>query len=143
MAGLEYWFDNSGGESVPSVDSSDLKKVWTITQDILARDGANRGVAIGQSAYTTACSPGSNPAALWYRVSMLKLLADQLAQLPPEMPSEVMDTIFDVASTFPMKRMQVGVEYDQPPMDIQEFTRQIENELRKRGYRVTLTRPPA
>jgi hypothetical protein len=39
---------------------------------------------------------------------------------------ELSDVVFRVAATIPMKRMEMGVEYQEPPLDMQEFVKQIE-----------------
>jgi hypothetical protein len=36
------------------------------------------------------------------------------------------DAVFHVAATIPMSRMQIGVPYKQPPFDVEEFIKQVE-----------------
>jgi hypothetical protein len=60
---------------------------------------------------------------------MLGLLAEHVGLLPPEMPSEVRDVVFNVAATFPIKRMEPGVQYQGLPLDVNGFVKQIEHDL--------------
>jgi hypothetical protein len=60
---------------------------------------------------------------------MLGLLAETVGLLPPEMPSEVRDVVFNVAAGFPMKSMEIGVQYQGLPMDVDGFVKQIEHDL--------------
>jgi hypothetical protein len=60
---------------------------------------------------------------------MSGLLAESMGLLPPEMPSEVRDVVFNVAARFPMRRMEPGVEYQGLPMDVDGFVKQIEHDL--------------
>jgi hypothetical protein len=42
------------------------------------------------------------------------------------------DAVFHVAATIPMSRMQIGVAYQQPPFDLEEFIKQIEERTFKK-----------
>ncbi len=61
---------------------------------------------------------------MWYRASMLGLL-----QMLPESPLKpwtrdglnLDEVVFQVAATFPMKKMEVGVVHDGLPFDVQEL----------------------
>ena len=39
---------------------------------------------------------------------------------------ELDEAVLQVAATFPMKKMEVGVVHDGPPFEVQEFLKQIE-----------------
>jgi hypothetical protein len=39
------------------------------------------------------------------------------------------DTVFKVAATFPMTRMQPGIVYDELPFDLQEFLNQVAKQV--------------
>jgi hypothetical protein len=56
-------------------------------------------------------------------VMMMKMLPDMLA--PWTHDGEFDDAVLQVASVFPMKKMQVGVVRQGPPFDLQEFMKQI------------------
>jgi hypothetical protein len=93
--------------SVASVDPDDLKKVWAMQQEVQARAqehgfGLSVG-AIGLGVFANACSPGADVTAVWYLVSMLRMLC-----LIPTLLSAWMhdgkpdDVIFRVAAKFPI-----------------------------------------
>jgi hypothetical protein len=77
--------------------------------------------------YESMCSRGANVEAVWYRASMLGLLE----MLPGNMltpwtnDGELDDKVIQVAATFPMKKMEVGVVHAGPPFDVAEFLKQI------------------
>ncbi len=35
------------------------------------------------------------------------------------------DKVFEIAARFPMRSMEPGVQYDEPPFNVQEFTKQL------------------
>ena len=126
MTGLEFWDGRSGDGLVPSVEVSDLKEVWTTTQQ-------HSPGAFAYSAFTSKCNQDTDLTTVLYRVSMLQLLANHAGLLPPELPSEIRDVVFAVAADFPMKRAEIGRVYEGPPMDLQGFVEKIEQELRLLG----------
>ena len=67
--------------------------------------------------------------ALWYRASILGLIAKQTGLLAPELPDHVQDAVFNVVASFPVKMMEPGVVYEGLPLDLQAFVKQIESEL--------------
>jgi hypothetical protein len=125
MIGLDFplWKDGL----VPPVDPSDLKDVWKRGQELRALYGSEP--AVTSYDLRGEFSPGADATAVWYRASMLGLLAESVGLLPPEMPSEVLDVVFNVAAKFPMKRMEPGVQYQGLPMDVDGFVKQIEHDL--------------
>jgi len=72
---------------------------------------------------------------VWYRASMLgllEMLPNVAPQMIPEFPltpwthnGELDDAVIQVAATFPMKRIGVGVVHDGLPFDVEEFVKQI------------------
>jgi hypothetical protein len=76
-AGLAWLASLSEPGFVSPVDPSDIKNVWTMMRETQARHGSNQGVAIGHEFFTRVCSPGADVAAVWYRASMLGLLAER------------------------------------------------------------------
>lgn len=108
---------------VPSVDSSELKKVWNIGQDTLANASGRERVDITRRDY-----PGVSSAA-WFRAAILQA-AKHLGLLPPELP-KVHDAVFNVAARIPMKhRTKASARF---PLDLDEFMNEIESELRRLG----------
>jgi hypothetical protein len=114
---------------VAPVDPSDIKSVYRMGRERQAAAqavGSSGGFAIGQSAYKSVCSPGADVTAVWYRVSMLGI-GDHAGLLSPyKSDGEFTDAVFRVAATFPMKRMECGVEYRGAPFNTEEFVREIE-----------------
>jgi hypothetical protein len=105
---------------VASVDPSDLKNVLRYRQEHPTAG------AIGHSVFESVCNPGANVTAVWYRALMLGL-CDRAGLLSSRKhDGEFDDVVLRMAATFPMKRMGMGVEYQGPPLDVQEFVRQIE-----------------
>jgi hypothetical protein len=128
MTGLDFpYFPLWEDGLVPPVDPSDLKIAWKRGQELRALYGSEPTVVSHDLRGN--CSPGADFTAVWYRASMLGLLAESVGLLPPEMPSEVRDVVFNVAAKFPMKRMEPGVEYQGLPMDVDGFVKQIGQEL--------------
>jgi hypothetical protein len=126
----DFW--KSKGD-VPAVDPADLKAVCGRMRDMKAR--ASQNTAISSSAYQGVCSPGADTMAVWYRASMLGLL-EMLPQVSPQMfpespltpwlhDGEIDDAVIQVAATFPMKNMEVGVVRDGLPFDVEEFLKQV------------------
>lgn len=116
------------GDEVAAVNPDDLRKVWKMMRDVQAH-GPGQGVSIDSRMYTKECSPGANVMAVWYRASMLGIL--QMLPEPPLAPwthnSGLDDAVFQVAAAFPMKNMRVGVVHEGPPLDMQEFLKQIQS----------------
>lgn len=128
MTGLDFpYFPLWEDGLVPPVDPSDLKSAWKRGEELRAQYGSEPAVV--SLDLRGNCSPGADTTAVWYRASILGLLAERADLLPPELPSEVRDVVFNVAAKFPMKRMEPGVEYQGLPMDVDGFVKQIENEL--------------
>ena len=96
---LDLWGSNAGleNDTVPAVDSSDLKKVWLLLQE-------SRGVAIGEESaiglgyIERICNSGVNVRAVWYRASLL-LLPSARSGLLSRWTSEgtPIDAVFKVA----------------------------------------------
>jgi hypothetical protein len=130
MTGLNFpYFPLWEDGLVPPADPSDLKSVWQKGQELRALQGSEPGVTSYDLRGNSNCSPGADVTAVWYRASMLGLLAERVGLLPPEMPSSVRDVVLNVAAKFPMKRMELGVQYQGLPMDVEGFVKQIEHDL--------------
>jgi hypothetical protein len=90
---------------------------------------------VGPKIYANADSPGANVLAVWSRASILYFFAEQV-RLFPELPREVRNVIFKVFAKFPIKQLESGVVHDGFPLDAQEFKKQVEDELRRLGFKV-------
>jgi hypothetical protein len=126
VSGLDTIFGgDSQSSTVPPVSPEDLKSVW-------AMQTKNQALFPGQQimmpadAFKQACRAGADVRAVFERVSKIGYL--QMAEvLTPWLQDGVPnDAVFDVLATIPMTRMQVGVVYNEPPFDIDEFLKQVE-----------------
>jgi len=124
-----FWgSENQDSGSVPPVDPADLRSVWTMQREVQA---SNPGQQIGISAdvYKRACGPAADVRAVYVRVSQLWML-QEVGVLAPWLRDGVPDdAVFHVAATIPMNRMQIGVVYEQPPFDVDEFMKQVEERI--------------
>jgi len=114
--------------SVAAVDPADLKNVWKLQSDASAHAKEHhigQPVAIDVRIFAEACTPGVDVTAVWYRVSMLRLLAEHRVLSPWLHDGKPDDVLFNLAAKFPMKRMPVGVPQQGPPFDLNEFLKQI------------------
>ena len=117
------------------VEPSDLKQVWKMAREIPERSDPKVQTAIDPRGFAAVCSPGANVTAIWYRASMLGMLAQSSGLLAPEVPDNVKDAVFNVAARFPFKFMKPGVVYEGLPVDVQAFVKQVEDELRRLGFK--------
>ena len=115
---------------IAAVDPSDLENVWKVGQEIL-KQYRKHGVTVGPRIYTNACSPGADFMAVWSRASILLLLGEQLGLFRPKLPGWVRNVIFSVFAKFPIKRLEPGVVHNGFPIDVQEFMKQVKDELRR------------
>jgi hypothetical protein len=122
------WF--SGRGPVAPVDPADLRSVWEMQHNAQRNApnlAPNQTAAISSGLYQQACSPGADVAAVWYRVSMLQLLAGPSGLLTPWLhDDELPDAVFNLAATFPMRKLSFGEANQGFPFDAQEFIKQLE-----------------
>jgi hypothetical protein len=115
---------------VAAVDPEDLKNFAKLGRgaQTAAQAAGSSGMAIGQSATQSVCSPGANTTAVWYRLKVLGLCEHMglLSLSSFQDNGELDDAVFKVAATFPMKMMEMGVTYEGPPFDFQEFVKRLE-----------------
>jgi hypothetical protein len=119
---------------VSAVNPADLKAVCAFSREVQAATGGKAGM-IESGLYERMCSPAADVEAVWYRASMLgllEMLPNADPQMFPESPltpwthnGELDDAVFQVAATFPMKRMGVGAVHEGLPFDLEEFLKQI------------------
>jgi hypothetical protein len=115
------WGDGGVTEDgfVAAVDPEDMKSACRTGQ-------GSPGAAVGMSALESVCSPESNAIAIWYRLKMLALCDYAGMFSPYKRDGGFTDAVFQVAASFPMKRMEMDVTYDGPPFDVGEFVKQVE-----------------
>jgi hypothetical protein len=120
-------FFGASGDDVVGVNPGDLRNIWAMMRHMKAHTTEGQHPALDAKAYENVCSPGANVAVVWYRASMLGVM-----QLLPEAPlgpwlhdGEFDDAVFQIAATFPMKKLGVGVVHDELPFDVREFLKRL------------------
>jgi hypothetical protein len=123
---LDFWGSGSpSGGSVPPVDPADLRSVWTMQSEAQALHPGKQ-LMIGAESYKQACGPEADVRAVYERVSHLWML-QEVGVLATWVHDGVPDdAVFHVAATIPMSRMQIGIAYNKPPFDLEEFIKQVE-----------------
>jgi hypothetical protein len=117
----------SGG-SVPPVEPADLRSVWTMQSRFQALNRGER-VTLSADSYKQACGPEADVRAVYERVSHLWML-QEVGVLATWVHDGVPDdAVFHVVAAIPMSRMQRGVVYQNPPFDLEEFIKQVEERI--------------
>ena len=127
---LDHFWGNADQDSgsVPPVEPADLRSVWTMQRE---KQALRPGEQIGISAdvYKRACGPDADVRAVYERVSLLWMLREVEVLATWVHDGVPDDAVFYVAATIPMSRMQVGVVYQKPPFDLEEFIKQVEERV--------------
>lgn len=111
------------GESVPVVDSADLKTMWAYGQKVKAEHGA---MAVGRSVWKQILAPGVDIKAVGFRVGMLSMLEMMLqAAWTLGEPSE---NAFKVAAKMDLNWPQVGVVHNEFIFNLEGFLAQVMHE---------------
>ncbi len=120
-------FFGARGNDVAVVNPDDLRNVWTMMRDLEARTPAGQTGSLNSGLYEGACSPGANVVAVWYRASILGVLQTLPGNplTPWSREDELDDAVFQIAATFPMKKLPVGLVKNGLPFDVQELVKQI------------------
>jgi len=120
-------FFGARGNDVATVNPNDLRIVWTMMHDLEARALAGQSGSISSALYESVCSPGANVVAVWYRASILGVLQMLPGNpLAPWLDEGLLDeAVFQIAATFPMKKLPVGLVKNGLPFDVQELVKQI------------------
>jgi len=109
-------------DALPTVDPADLQNVWAMLCLFQGQAGGQSG-SDDIRLYERVCGPDADVHAVWFRASTLQLFAGMLE--PWTVNGEVDVIVFQVAATFPMKKMSVDVVRRGPPFDVEEFLKQI------------------
>jgi hypothetical protein len=132
MNGLERLFGgDSQAKEVPPVDAADIRSTWMMQNKYQAF--FPEGIMIPAETFKQACQAGADVRAVFERVSQIGYL--QMAEvLEPWLQDGVpKDAVFEALATVPMSRMQVGVVYDKPPFDVDEFVKLVQRLTRSNG----------
>src|SRR5258708_9787366 len=119
-------FFGARGNDVAAVNPDDLRNVWTMMRDLEAHTLAGQSGSISSGLYESACSPGANVLAVWYRASILGVLQTLPGNplTPGSHEGDLDDAVFQMAATFPMKKLPVGLVKNGLPVDGQELVKQ-------------------
>jgi hypothetical protein len=121
---------SDAGTPVPTVDPSDLSNAWNLAHGFSALPG--KQVAIGSDIFRRVCSPGTDTHAVWYRSSLLAMMAERMKLLDPWMHDGTPhEAVFRVMASFSVKTMGPGVHRGLP-LDVEEFIKQIGNAVNPR-----------
>jgi hypothetical protein len=130
---FDIFGDGSTSENRPIavVSSADLRSVWAMQDDVQARSPGQQ-VAISVDLWKSACSLGADIGAVFFRVSMLRMLqklsgsggliSNWLHDGKPD------DAVFQVVATLPMVGLQVGTPRRGFPFDAEELIKLIKRE---------------
>jgi hypothetical protein len=110
------------GKKAPEVSAADLRAVWTTIQEVQAHGKPGESSSIGIHALQQVCATDANVEAVWARTLMLQILNHVK---PGWSKGANMDKVFELAARFPMRIMEPGVQYDEPPFDVREFMTQL------------------
>jgi hypothetical protein len=138
-AGLKEIWNRLWGSSVledgfvATVEPSDMTAIlrmgreWPMGRERhMAQAVGSTGPAIATSIFRSVCSPGADVTAIWYRVAMLGMCDQEGLLSAHKHDGEFSDAVFQVAASFPMKRMEANVTSQGPPFDTEEFLKQVE-----------------
>jgi hypothetical protein len=122
----------SENDPVAAVTPADLKSVWAMQDDVQARFPGEQ-VMIGVQQWESACSPGADVRAVFFRVSILRILqmlSGSGALISPWLhDGKPDDAVFKVVATLPMTGLQPGTIPRQGfPFDAEELIRLIKKE---------------
>jgi hypothetical protein len=106
----------------PEVNPVDLRAVWTKITQLQAYGKPGEASSIDIRTLAKVCSPDANVEAVWARTLMLSILNHVM---PGWSKRANIDKVFEIAARFPMRSMEPGVQYDEPPFNVQEFTKQL------------------
>lgn len=114
------------GVPVAAVDPADLLAVWKLQRETSSSPAGGGEMALGMDLYQSVCGPGADTHAVWYRVTMLQLLAGPMQSLAPWMHDGQLDAAaFRVMAAFPLKSMGIHVRHQGLPFDVEEFLNEI------------------
>jgi hypothetical protein len=118
------FFLRDQGAPVHPVDSADLLSVWKLSHEI-SSSLEGQPVSVSMGTYERACRPGADIQAVWYRTSVLALMAGPMKLLDNWTHDGKLDEdVFRVMADFSVKNMGPGA-HQGLPLDVKEFLKQI------------------
>lgn len=116
-----FW--GKAGEPVPQVDSSDLKALWKLGEDVKRRHPEG-GVAVGVNLMEAHCKSGANIGAITYRAGMIGMLQHISPEVMDPPVRDKLDAVLIAASEIPMKWIGEAV-HDGWAFDPEDFVRRM------------------
>ena len=121
----------SENKPVAAVAPADLKSVWAMQDDVQARSPGQQ-VTISVDLWKSACSAGADVRAVFFRVSMLRMLqmlSGSGGLISPWLhDGKPDDAVFKVVATLPMIGLQLGTPRQGFPFDAEELIKLIKKE---------------
>jgi hypothetical protein len=121
----------SENNPVAAVAPADLKSVWAMQDDVQARSPGQQ-VAISAELWRSSCGPGADVRAVFFRVSMLRMLqmlSGSGGLISPWLhDGQPDDVVFKVVATLPMIGLQLGTPRQGFPFDVEELIKLIKEE---------------
>ena len=130
---LEFFRSRAEAENgpVPAVDPADLKSIWAMQDEVQARVPGQQ-VVIGMDHWKGACRPGADLWAVFFRISMLRMLqvlSKSGGLISPWLhDGKPDDAVFKVVATIPMIGLKLGTPREGYPFDAEELLRLIQKE---------------
>jgi hypothetical protein len=116
-------------KSIPTVDPADLKGVWQMQDELLARHGS--GFAVALDLYKRACRPGAHVWSVWYRCSQFETLRNFYELTGTNLPwlhdGKPDEAVFKALAVVPMTKMPPGGR-EGLPFDVEELIRLIQKD---------------
>jgi hypothetical protein len=106
---------------VSPVKPAELKGLWRIVN--LFQTVRPSG-SLASATLERACRAGADAEAIWFRATMLSMMPGMLA--PWTHNDELDEAVFQIAATFPMRKVNIDVAQKGPPFDVKEFLKAIE-----------------
>lgn len=93
----------SSGKPVPTVDASDMKRVWELTEEAARSLSVTPGsVGLDVRLIASQCSEGADPLAVFFRVALLRPLLDSGLLDNWRDGDRPYDVVFQTLATFPL-----------------------------------------
>ena len=118
-------FFGSRGNDVAAVNPDDLRKVWAMMRDLQARALAGQSESTSSGLYQSVQPRRKCGGRLVSRVHPGLQMLPGNPLTPWLHEGELDDAAFQIAASFPMKKLPVGLVKNGLPFDVQELVKQI------------------
>ncbi len=118
-------FFGSRGNDVAAVNPDDLRKVWAMMRDLQARALAGQSESTSSGLYQSVQPRRKCGGRLVSRVHPGLQMLPGNPLTPWLHEGELDDAAFQIAASFPMKKLPVGLVKNGLPFDVQEIVKRI------------------